>query len=150
MTDGDTLGTLFLLEVMLGLGGLVLALLAAPVLLYFHYSTAVVAIFLVLSVLAFAESFFTTFGAVLEKNLHFMPGSVIASIAMPISYIPAFWLALHDSGNLSLVAQAVTLTLVAMVAFALFASQRMRYIFQFRWRFRPALRAPASIFALEP
>lgn len=133
---GDTLGTLYVLDVLLGLGGLVLTLVAAPVLLILGYASMVVQIAVVMAALAFVESLLGTFGIVLETTLHFKPFSIIGSIAMPLSYIPAFWLALHNAGQYSLLAQAVTVSLLSMAAglgYLLFAQ---RSLFHLRWCFR--------------
>lgn len=132
---GDTLGTLYVLDVLLGFGGLVLTLVAAPILLNLGYASMVVLIAVVMAALTFAESLLGTFGIVLETTLHFKPSSIIGSVAMPLSYIPAFWLATHGAGQYSLLAQAVTVSLLSMAAGFVYLLFAQRSLFHLRWRF---------------
>lgn len=137
--NGETIGTLFTLDVLLGLGGLLLTLAAAPFLLYWGYSQAVLVIAVVMAVLAFLESFLAVFGVVLETNLHFKPGSIISSVVMPISYIPAFLLALGREGQYSLLAQAATFSLLSQLVGLIYIAYALRPLFRLRWRYRSSL-----------
>lgn len=137
--NGETVGTLFTLDVLLGLGGLILTLAAAPFLLYFGYSQAVLTVAVVMALLAFLESFLAVFGVVLETNLHFKPGSIISSVVMPISYIPAFLLALRHEGQYSLLAQAATFSVLSQLVGLGYILYALRPLFRLRWRYRHAL-----------
>lgn len=132
---GRALGTYFWLDALLGVGGLLIALIAAPVLLWLGYAPAIAGIMLVLAVISVGESLLGVFSATLERDLRFKPGSLIGSVALTFSYIPAFWLALIGRGELSLVAQIVTFSLGSLSLFALYAWRRMRSLRQMRWRF---------------
>ena len=139
--NGETIGTLFTLDVLLGFGGLFLTLAAAPFLLYFGYSQSVLIIAVVMALLAFFESFLAVFGVVLETNLHFKPGSIISSVVMPISYIPAFLLALGTGGHFSLLSQAVAMSILSQLVGLLYITHSLRPLFRLRWRYRSALAA---------
>lgn len=137
--SGESIGTLFTVDVLLGLGGLLLTLAAAPVLLHFGYSTSVVTILVILASLSLVESFTSVFGVVLETGLRFKPLSIITSVAMPLSYVPAFWLARHSFGQYSLIAQAIAMSLLSVGGSATYAVMAQRSVFHLRWRFRLGL-----------
>jgi PST family polysaccharide transporter len=75
----------------------------------------------------------------LDRDLHFKPGSVIGSVILPLSYVPAFWLALTGRGSLSLIGQAVAFALLTFVFYSVFIAWRMRWMFALRWRFDRAV-----------
>jgi len=139
--NGETIGTLFTLDVLLGFGGLCLTLAATPFLTYFGYSQGVLTIAVVMALLAFFESFLAVFGVVLETNLHFKPGSIISSVVMPVSYIPAFLLALSNEGQYSLLAQATAFSLLSQLVGLAYISHSLRSLFRLRWRYRSVLAA---------
>jgi PST family polysaccharide transporter len=58
---------------------------------------------------------------------------------MPLSYLPAFWLAWTGRGALSLIAQNVTLSLLSFLLYGIFIRQRMGWMFQLGWRFERGL-----------
>lgn len=134
-TTGAAVGTLFGLDVALGIGGFALTVAAMPVLLWIGYQPAVVTIMVVLAALALLESVTGVFGATLDKDLHFKPGSIISSIALPVSYIPAFALALNGQGELSLIAQAATFSLVGLAGGIYYVWTHMRHLLRLHWRF---------------
>lgn len=136
---GETVGTLFTLDVLLGLGGLLLTLAATPLLLYWGYSQSVLIVALVMALLAFLESFLAVFGVVLETNLHFRPVSIISSVVMPLSYIPAFLLAMGDAKQYSLLAQAVAFSVLGQIIGLFYILYALRPLFQLRWQYRSAL-----------
>jgi O-antigen/teichoic acid export membrane protein len=133
--NGKSIGTYFFLDIALGIGGLALTVAAAPVLLWHGYSPSVVYIMLVLAVLSVLEACFGVFSALLEQRLHFKPGSLIGSVALPISYLPAFWLAMNGHGGLSLIAQVITFTLLSFSLHAVYIWRKMRDILTLSWRF---------------
>lgn len=132
---GAAAGTVFALDVALGAGSVLIGLIAAPVLLQFGYSTAIVGMMLVLLLAGFGESFLWVFVITLDKDLHFKPASVINSVIMPLSYLPAFWLAWTGRGSWSLITQSVTLSLLSFLLYGIFIWRRMGWIFQLGWRF---------------
>jgi len=139
--NGETIGTLFTLDVLLGLGGLCLTVAATPFLLYLGYSQGVLTIAMAMALLAFFESFLAVFGVVLETNLHFKPGSIISSVVMPVSYIPAFLLALRSEGQYSLLAQAASFSILSQLIGTVYIVYALRPLFRLRWQYRPVLAA---------
>ena len=133
---GEAVGTVFTLDVLLGIGGLLLGLVAAPILLSFGYSWAIVAMMLALLVAALGDSVLSVFMTTLDRELHFKPGSVIGSVILPLSYLPAFWLAWTGRGSLSLISQALFFALLTFLFYGVFIWLRMRWMFGLRWRFR--------------
>ncbi len=136
---GAAVGTVFTLDVLLGIGGLLLGAVAAPVLLRLGYSWAIVAMMLALLVAALGDSVLSVFMTTLDRDLHFKPGSVIGSIILPLSYAPAFWLAWTGRGGLSLISQAVAFALLTFLFYGAFIWLRMRWVFGLRWHFDRSL-----------
>lgn len=132
---GSAVGTVFTLDVLLGVGGLLIGLLAAPILLALHYSWPVVAMMLTLLAVSLGESLLSVFVISLEKELQFKPGSVISSIILPLSYLPAFWLAWTGRGSLSLIVQYVSFAVLSLSFFGVFVWRQMGWLRQLRWRF---------------
>lgn len=133
---GTAVGTAFTLDVLLGIGGVVIGLVAAPILLALGYSAAIVAMMITLLLITLGESFFAVFVTTLEKELHFKPGSIISSVILPISYLPAFWLAWTGRGSLSLISQYVAFSLLSFAMFGVFIWRRMRWLTAMRWQFK--------------
>ncbi len=131
---GETVGTLFTVDVLLGWAGALLALIATPLLLHWGYPPPVAWILLTLALLSALESFVGVFSVVLESGLRFKPVSIIGGLAMPLSYLPAFAFALSGQGEYSLVAQAVSFSLISLVAGALYIAFAQRELFRLRWR----------------
>lgn len=139
--NGKTIGTYFFLDVALGIGGLALTAAAAPVLLWRGYPLSVVYILLALAVLSVLEACFGVFSAVLERRLHFKPGSLIGSVALTLSYLPAFWFAMNNQGELSLISQVVAFTLLSISLHTIYVWRKMRDILTLPWRFERKLAA---------
>ncbi len=104
-TDGRSLGTYLVLEGAAAGLSLALGALAVPVLLWLNYGEAVAWVSLALLVGGILESLAAVGSTVLDKELRFAQSSLVQGIAFPLSYVPAFWMALHDGGVWSLVAQ---------------------------------------------
>ena len=104
-TDGRSLGTYLVLEGAAAGLSLALGVLAVPVLLWLNYGEAVAWVSLALLVGGILESLAAVGSTVLDKELRFAQSSLVQGIAFPLSYVPAFWMALHDGGVWSLVAQ---------------------------------------------
>jgi PST family polysaccharide transporter len=136
---GEAVGTVFTLDVLLWIGGFLLGLVAAPILLAFGYSWAIVAMMLALLFAALGDSLLSVFMTTLDRDLRFKPGSVIGSVILPLSYVPAFWLAWTGRGSLSLIGQALAFTLLTFLFYGVFILMRMRWMFGLRWRFDRSL-----------
>lgn len=134
--DDAAMGSYVALDVGLGVAGLALVLVTVVPLAYLGYSRTVIAMTLIMAVVSVVESFGSVFIALLSKHLWSKPGSMIFGISLPLSYIPAFWLAATGRGNWSLVAQYVTMILVAQVGLWLFVWVRLRPTVRFVWKFR--------------
>ena len=129
-------GTYVVVDVLLAVGGLFIMLIAAPILMSLGYSSNVVALTLVMATMACFESTSSVFSAILSRQLHSRPGSTIASVALPLSYIPAFWLALTSRGQYSLIAQYVAIASLAQIGIWIYYWRTMRFGLKFDWRFR--------------
>jgi len=134
-TDGVTVGTFWGLDVSLGVGGLLLALVATGILPVLGYSSQIGTLVLLLVGIESMSSLTGVIGVYLEKNLNFKPGSLIQVFAFPLSYIPAFWLATHGLGQWSLISQAITLTVIGQVAGVVYCLIWLRPLLQMGWRF---------------
>jgi lipopolysaccharide exporter len=106
-TTDEALGTYVTLEVLAALGGLLVTFLAMP---FLPSSVALICVVLAASGVAGLGGI----GAVLlEKELKLGRTSLIQSIVIPVSYLPAFFLAAHGGGAWSLVAQVVTQSILS-------------------------------------
>lgn len=132
---GAAVGTVFTLDVLLWLAGIAIGLAAAPLLLSWGYSWAIVAMMLALLLAGLGDSLLSVFMTTLDRDLRFKPGSVIGSVILPLSYLPAFWLAWTGRGSLSLISQALAFALLSFIFYSVFVFVRMRWMFGLRWRF---------------
>ncbi len=137
--DGKSVGTFFIADFAAAIAGLLLMLLSAPILAYWGYPSGVVQACVILAVAAMAESMMGTGGTLLEKEMHFAPTSVIQSIVFPISYLPAFWLALQERGVWALVAQNVAYNLLFLAGIWWMVRRRMPSLWQLHWQFDATL-----------
>jgi len=138
-TTGESLGTYILMDSSAGLGGLLLTLLAAPILLRLGYTSIIVQVSVVLALSVFLEGIAGMGGMLLDKELRFGQTSLIQSLVFPMSYIPAFWLATHDGGIWSLAAQSLTYNVLASAGMWWLAHRHLPHIWQMRWQFSPSL-----------
>lgn len=137
--NGETIGTLAILSVVMGAGTLLLALLATPVLLALGYAPMTAIAMLAMCILSFAGSWVMPFAIVFEANLHYKPLSVATALATPLSYGPAFWLAWQGMGQYSLASQTVTYTVLVLMGILAYVFFARRDLLRLRWRYRPAL-----------
>jgi lipopolysaccharide exporter len=137
--NGETLGTLLVLGLLMGAGSLVLAILSAPILLTAGYAPMVPVIIAATIAVQFTGIWLWPFAVVLESELRFKPLAVATSIAMVLSYIPAFGLALSGQGQYSLLVQSLTNSLLAMAAMCVYLFRAQRHLLQMRWRYSPTL-----------
>ena len=132
-TTDETMGTYVVMEFLAALGSLVLTLLAAPIL-----PSSVFLICLVYAAAAVA-GIGGIGGLLLEKELRLGRTSLIQSIVIPVSYIPALLLAVRGGGAWSLVAQVVTHSLLYSAVIVWTMRQQLPQIWRARRQFNPVL-----------
>jgi len=135
----EGIGTYVILESLAALGSVAIGLLAVPVLLRVGYGEDVTRVSIALLFAAILESFAGIGNTLLDKELHFADSSLVQSIAFPLSYAPAFWLATHDGGVWSLVAQTFTFSLFSLIGIWWMLHHRWPHFRTQRWHFDKAL-----------
>ncbi len=138
-STGEAVATYVMLEAGLGLGGLLLFVLAVPLLRGLGYAPEVVTVAAALAISAAVEGIGNVGAVLMEKELRFAPVSLVQSLAFSLSYIPAFWLAFHGAGVWSLVAQNAAYNLLSLVGIAGLVWPRLHPVWQGRGRFDPSL-----------
>jgi lipopolysaccharide exporter len=133
--DGRLIGTYVTLEVAAGIGSILLGLAAAPVLHLLGYSADTIWVMLALAGVGLLESAMSAAMVLLDKELRFGYTSLVSSVAFPLSYIPAFWLALHGGGYWSLVSQSGTYALLLLVGMWWMTRRHLAHVWQLRWQF---------------
>ena len=137
--NGESLGTLLVLSLLMAGGSLALAILSAPILLAAGYAPMVPVIIAATIAVQFVGIWLWPFAVVLDTELRFKPLAVATSIATVLSYLPAFWLAFNGQGQYSLLAQYLANSLLAMAAMCVYLFRAQRHLLQMRWRYSPAL-----------
>ncbi len=138
-TDGRSLGTYLALEGAAAGLSLALGVLAVPVLLWLNYGQVVAWVSLALVVSGILESFAGVGSTVLDKELRFAQSSLVQGVAFPLSYVPAFWLALEGAGPWSLVAQSLTFNGLSALGVWWVLARRPEMPRPLAWRFDRAL-----------
>lgn len=138
-TTGELVGTHMVLDVSAAAATVALALLAVPLLRALGYSQDVAGVVLALAVVGVAEALLSTASILLDRELHFGRTSLVSSLAFPLSYVPAFWLALHGGRYWSLVAQTATYALLLLGGMWWAAGRQLPAVFRLRWRFDRAI-----------
>lgn len=138
-TSGRVFGTYLGLEGLAASGTLVFGAALFSILPTFGYSPIIALIGGVLLFSGIFESFGGIGITILDKSLDFKQGSVIHSIAFPLSYVPALWLATHNGGVWSLVSQAVVYNLFVLGGIWWRVLQKLPEIRAQRWRFDRSL-----------
>lgn len=133
-TSAEVIGTHFVLDVASGIGSLLLAALAVPFLRALGYSWDVAWVTFALGFICVLDSIAGTAWVLLDRELNFKQTSLVNSLLFPLSYLPAFWLALNGGGYWSLVAQNATLALLLLIGLWCAARRRLPAVFQLRWR----------------
>jgi len=134
-TTGELIGTHLALDVAAGLGSFVLALVAVPILLAFGYTRPVVWVTLALATVGISQSVMGTAWVLLDKELLFGRVSLVTTLAFPLSYVPAFALAVRGGGYWSLVAQNAAYAILLLVGLWWACRRYMPQVWQMRWRF---------------
>ncbi len=138
-TDAAASGTLAALSLGAGLASLALTLLAAPLLLFFHYEAPVVIALLVLASIGVSDSIMGIAWVQLDKALLFTRVNIVTAVAFPLSYLPAFYLAFSGGGYWALLAQNVLYALLLLGGLWLAARRALPEIWRTRWFFSKTL-----------
>lgn len=136
---GQALGTYFVLESVAACGSVLIALLAQVLLPHLGYTETIARISLVLLFAALMESFVSVGNTLLDKELRFKQSSWVNGIAFPLSYLPAFWLAHHQAGFWSLIAQNATYNLLTMIGVWAVVYRQLPDTRKSRWQFDMSL-----------
>lgn len=137
--SGDAVGTLFVVEGFAALAGLVFLIILTYVLPHFGYSEGIMIICIVLSISIAIEGISGVGCLFLERELLFKDISLLRGITFPLSYIPAFWGALHGAGAWSIVAQNMTHSILFLIGVYWVAYKRLPHISRLSWRFNTQL-----------
>lgn len=113
-TTGALIGTHLGLESAGGFGTLLLAALAIPAILLLGYPAEVAWVTLALAVSGVMEAHVATATLLLDKELHFKQASLVNAVVFPLSYFPAFWLAVAGFGVWALVAQTFVYAMLSL------------------------------------
>jgi lipopolysaccharide exporter len=135
----ELIGTHLALGCALGAGGLLLAGIAAPIVRALGMRWDVVWLVMALAGLSLVDSFNSTAMQLLNRELHFGWTSLVQSIAFPLSYLPALWLALHGGGPWSLFAQHLAYILLMLPFMYWILRRQVPQLWQMRWRFDKAV-----------
>lgn len=133
--DAASIGSHFVLDIILGIGSLFLAVLAVPLLRALGYSWNVAWVTVALGCIGVLDAITGTARILLERELNFKQISLVTSLFFPLSYVPAFWFALNGGGYWSLVAQNGTLALFLLIGLWWTVRRRLPAMFQWHWRF---------------
>lgn len=131
--------TYVIMDTVAATSGLLLSLLIAPILLALGYAQGVAMVSVLLAGAAMTEGMAGIGSTLLEKQLHFRPASLIQTLAFPISYLPAFWLAAHQGGVWSLIAQNITFNLLTLIGVWWAVFRRWPHLRQMSWQLDRAL-----------
>nr|WP_319775852.1 oligosaccharide flippase family protein [uncultured Sphaerochaeta sp.] len=134
-TPGELIGTVLGLNIFSGFLSLAIAVVAIPIFHLLGYSREVISVILAAALVGFSNSIMATAWLLLDKYLLFKSTSVISSIVFPLSYIPAFWLALTGWGYWSLVAQNAAYALLLLGGVWWMAWRNLPELFRIKWRF---------------
>jgi lipopolysaccharide exporter len=138
-TTGELIGTHLALDITAGIVTLLLAGAATPILRALGYSQDVVWVMLALAMLGVLSCLGNTAFLLLEKALYFRQTSLLNSLVIAFSYLPALWLAMHHGGYWSLIIQNVANVLPMLVGVWWLARRQMPFIWQLGWQFDRAL-----------
>jgi O-antigen/teichoic acid export membrane protein len=133
--SGALVGTHLALDVGSGVLTVALSAAAVPVLRALGYAPSVGWAVVALAGVGVLDSVMGTAWVLLDRELHFRDSSLITLVAFPLSYLPAFWLALHGAGYWSLLAQTATYSLLLLLGMWWMARRRLPHVFRLEWRF---------------
>lgn len=135
-TDGRTLGTIFVIDLVTGLLGMAIALLAiGPLTAQFGYSGELL---LAISMVAFAELiavFGTPAAIALEKELQISRNQLVSLASYALGYAVAIGLALAGYRLTSLVSIGLVTAATGVVLSWMMCIRRLPHVLHDRWRF---------------
>ncbi len=134
-SDAEASGTFAAMSIAAGMSSLVIALIAVPVLFALGYSAAVVTAVLVLASVGLVDSVMGIAWVQLDKSLLFARVSLVTAIAFPLSYLPAFSLALNGGGFWALLAQNASYAVLLCIGLWVVARRALPGVWSSRWRF---------------
>jgi len=134
-TTPELIGTNLALSLGFSTLGLLLVGLAVPVIHAIGRPWEVAWIALALASVGIIEAFSNTFSALLNREFHFGWPTLANSIAFPISYIPAFLLAIRGAGAWSLFAQNSTYAIIYAVLLWQISRRKVSHLWQEKWQF---------------
>jgi teichuronic acid exporter len=139
-TDGRTLGTIFVIDLVTGLLGMAIALLAiGPITAQFGYSSELL---LAIIAIAFAE-LITVFGTpatiALEKELQISRNQLVSLASYALGYAVAIGLALAGYRLTSLVSIGLVTAATGVVFSWIMCARRLPHVLRERFRFDPVV-----------
>jgi lipopolysaccharide exporter len=138
-TSGEAIGTYFVTETAVAAASVALVAAASPLLMSFGYSITVAKVCIALSIVAFIESIGGMGIMLLDKELRFKETSLLRCIISPVSYVPAFWFALHGGGVWTIVIQSFAYNVLFALTVWIVVPVRLPHIMKIKWRPDPAL-----------
>ncbi len=138
-TDAAASGTFAALSLGAGLATLALTLLAAPLLLFFHYEAPIVIALLVSAGIGVSDSIMGIAWVQLDKALLFTRVNLVTAVAFPLAYLPAFYLAFNGGGYWALLAQNALYALLLLGGLWFTARRALPEIWRARWFFSKTL-----------
>ncbi|MBI4673361.1 MAG: oligosaccharide flippase family protein [Chloroflexi bacterium] len=138
-SDAEASGTLAVLSITTGIASFALALIAAPLLVAFQYAQPVIVVLLALAAVGVSDSVMGIAWVQLDKALLFTRVSLVAAIAFPISYLPAFYLAFNGGGYWALLAQNAAYAALLLLGLWFTARRVLPEIWRVRWTFSKTL-----------
>jgi O-antigen/teichoic acid export membrane protein len=138
-TDGQLLGTYFILNLVISAISIALSVLAIIVLPLFGYPRIVTLAVLVLIAAESISALVSPLSMVLEKELQLSRPTLLGLAASILAYAIAIGLALAGSGLWSLLATAVIPYLISLGGIYWIAWRRCTHVFGLRWQFDAAL-----------
>jgi O-antigen/teichoic acid export membrane protein len=147
-TTGELVGTHLTLDLGAALSTLLLAGLAAPMLRLLGYSWDVTLVMLALAGAGVLDSITSTAWGLMDRELRLGRTSLVSSLAFPLSYLPAFYLALRSGSYWSLVAQNAAYALFLLIGLWWAARVQLPHVWRLRWSFDPSLAKELLLFGL--
>ncbi len=135
---GAEIGTHLRIEVATGVASLMLTIAGIPLMTRL-YSADVAYALLGLAVAGLLDSITSTAWVTLDKELRMGRTSLVSTITFPVSYLPAFVLALNGAGFWSLIAQGVTYAVLLALGQWVAFRRTLPHIFRWRWQFDRAV-----------
>jgi polysaccharide transporter, PST family len=135
----NAIGTFLVVEGLAVFTGMIFMTFLTYLLPMFGYSSSMINICIVLFISLAIEGTGGIGLVFLEKGLFFKDTSILRSITFPLSYIPAFWGALHGAGPWSIVLQNITNNILLFIGSYIMTSRRIPNIFRLHWRFDRSL-----------